>query len=405
MKRWWWMLPIVVIAAGITFGLVRAGRRGLAVGMATVTRGDFIREVSGTGSVEARVYTLGFARSGRVLRVTAREGDHVTAGAELAALDTTRDEEQLAAVRTDHAAKISALHAQEAQSLATLAKLQGELRDANRQLALMRTLVRLGAEANEQLRTRQRQATDLANDVASAAAEADSARNGLRAQLATLAAQIRGLEQTLRESRIVAPVAGIVSDVGFRPGESPTDGVIRLVEDGSLRVRAQISEAEAAELRPGLPARIELDSAPEQPLAATVDKIGAMGKIKGEGGSATLPVLLRFRDAVAATVAKANFTVTARITSLRRDSVLKIPLDALVEEEDAGVTRRYLWTVDPARSTVSRQPVTVKMRNLTEAAIDGIPEGTQVVTLPPETLTAGMRVRKQPPSPQKTDEK
>lgn len=69
MKRWFWA-ALVVLSLGLTlFGLLRPrAEQGLSVNVVRVERGEFIREVRASGTVEARVYTLTFSRPGRVAR-------------------------------------------------------------------------------------------------------------------------------------------------------------------------------------------------------------------------------------------------------------------------------------------------------------------------------------------------
>lgn len=400
MRRWWWIILIVLVLALIGVGVARSKKdNGLPVGIETVTRGEFVREVSGTGSVEAKVYSLTFAQPGQVARIPVREGDHVKAGAVLVELDINTVRADLEAARQELQARNSDLITQDQKARAGRAKLEADLRDAEKKLTVSKRLQAIGAESQDALDLCERQVRELRANLSTTIAENNSLRQGITSQRAALQAQVQGYEKALRESRITAPVTGVVSEIGFRIGEMTTGGAVKLVEDGTLRVRAQISEAEATEVSVGLPANIELDAAPDNLLSAYVDKLGVVASVKGEGGSATLPVTLRFKDIKAATQAKPNFTVTAHIVAKRLPATLQIPLEALIEEKTDGKTSYSVWLVDPKRSTVSKQAITVTARSLTKAAIEGLAEGTKVVTLPPDDLKAGTKVKKQTDKP------
>jgi multidrug efflux pump subunit AcrA (membrane-fusion protein) len=93
-------------------------------------------------------------------------------------------------------------------------------------------------------------------------------------------------------------------------------------------------------------------------------------------------------DKEAEAIARPGLTVTARITTLRLPRALKIPLEALVEEQG----QRFVWVVDPQSRTVRKQPIVLKARNLTQAAVEGLADDSVLVSLPPETLKEGTRV-------------
>jgi multidrug resistance efflux pump len=250
----------------------------------------------------------------------------------------------------------------------------------------------VGAAAPEEVRVLERQLAEVQAQLAAQDATTANRRRELAVQRATLLADTQGLNRLLREAKLVAPVQGVVSAIAVKAGETAS-GAITLVASGSLRVKAKFAEVEAGEIHPGQQARIEVDALPDTPLAATVADLGVQAEIQGQGGNALLPVTLRFVHAAAAAYARSGYTVTARITTQRLPDALHLPLEALMEEERKGRMTTSVWRVDPAQRTVAKVPVRVLVRSLTRAAIAGLPAGTRVVTLPPDDLKAGARVR------------
>lgn len=398
MKSWVW-IGLVALSVGLTlFGLLRPrAEQGLAVTVARAERGEFVREVRATGVVEARVYNLTFPRPGRVAEVRVKEGQTVEAGQVLAVLETTGEQAQLRSLREALLALQSRAEAAEADYQSNRTRLQNQLLEVRRNLRIAEELLRVGAVASSEVERLERQVADLGAQLASLGQARTSTQRDLRAQLQARQTELANLERNLAQSTLRAPVAGTVAAVGYLAGvetTAPSGGTglsaasIRLVEAGSLRVQARLSEADVPWVRPGQPVRLELDAAPGQPLVGKVDRLGVQAEVAGTGGSAVLPVFIRFLDDKAESLARPGLTATVRITTLRLPGALKVPLETLVEEG----SQTYVWVVDSATRTVRKQAVTVLARNLTQAAVKGIPDQSILISLPPEALQEGARV-------------
>jgi multidrug efflux pump subunit AcrA (membrane-fusion protein) len=402
MKRALWIgIPVLLVAVLVTLGIVKSKEKvPLEVTVAEVTQGDFERVVSGSGTVEARVYTLAFTRVGRVERVLVKEGDTVGKGAVLAALSTTRETEDLQAARDRLSALQASLRTHADEAHANRQKVEIQLTETRRKLALTRRLLSAGAAASDEADTLARQERSLLADLRAQDAGTRSRREDLGAQIAATQAEIRGTERALRESRLVAPVAGRIASVDFRIGET-AQGAVKLVEAHSLRVKARMSEADAMGIAIGQPARIELDADLDHPLRATVERLGVVADVQGTGGSATLTVTLRFTDPRAETVARHGYSVTARITTQTLPKTIQVPLECLVDEEKAGEKTYAVWVLDKKAMTVAKRAITVQTRNLTRAVVTGVTSGMSVLSLPAETLKNGDIVRLPKPKPEK----
>ena len=391
MKRWFWF-TLAVLSLGLTLlGLLRPRtEQGLSVSVVRVESGEFVREVRANGTVEARVYTLTFPRPGRVAEVRVREGEAVEAGQVLAQLDTTDEQAQLRSLQETLAALQVRAQAAEADYRSNRTRLQNQLAEVRRNLRLSQELLRVGGVAQGEVERLMRQESDLLAQLASLEQARASTQRDLEAQLQARQSEMASLQRRIAQATLRAPVAGTVAAVGYLVGVETTAGAasIRLIEAGSLRVQARLAEADVPAVRPGQPVRLELDAAPEQPLQGRVDRLGVQAEVAGSGGSAVLPVFIRFVDKEAEAVARPGLTVTVRITTLRLPKALKIPLEALVEEQG----QRFVWVVDPQSRTVRKQPIVLKARNLTQAAVEGLAHDSILVSLPPETLKEGTRV-------------
>lgn len=394
MRRWIWIV-IILLSAGLTvFGLTRPrGEQGLSVNVARAQQGEFVREVRATGSIEARLYTLTFTRPGRVAQVQVKEGQAVRAGQVLAVLETADEREKLRSSREALAALQSRIASANADLRSNLTRLQNQLTEAQRNLALSQRLLGVGSASQNEVNQLSRQVADLQAQIASVNQTSRSTQRDLEAQISARQSEISALERSINQSELKAPVLGKVSSVGYLVGVDSGTSFIRLVEEGSLEVRVRLSEADVAKVKPGQPALIELDSLPGSKFPAKVTRLGVQAEVATQGGSSVLPTYLKFTTPEGPAQVRPGLTATARITTLRIPGAIKIPLEVLVE--DAGKTS--VWVIDEASKTVKKRAITLKARNLTQAAVEGLEGQALLVSLPPEGLKDGQKVSYVPP--------
>lgn len=402
LRKYFW-IPLVLILLGVagflTFGRSREAP-AVEVTAAKAVSGEFVRESKATGNIEARVYALNFPRPGRVARVSVQEGAAVRSGALLAELDTADDSSKLVSARENLAAVQVRLQTGSSEADANRAKAISNLNAARSKLELARKLFAVGASSRQEVDDAVRAVTDLDSQLRVLAAQTTGSRSDLEAQLAARNSEIRSLERGILQSQLRAPVDGTVAKIDYLTGTESGTGSVRLIEDATLTVRARLSEADAGLVKPGQPARIELDAAQGKILEGKVERLGAQGEVQGQGGSAILPVVLRFLSSDARTLARPGLTATARITTLRIANAVMVPLETLIEENKTF----SVWVIESKKSedgkpeslSVKRRDVKVLARNLTLAAIQGLEAGAQLVSLAPDGLSDGARVRLPP---------
>jgi HlyD family secretion protein len=177
------------------------------------------------GTVERTLVEVGAPISETIDELAIERGQHVEAGAVLVRLDSLLADADLASAQAELA---------RAQAAHTVAE-----HDHRRALELHQSDV-----TSEQQLERAR----LAVDETEAAWRAAAAR--------TAAAQKRRADLVLR-----APVAGVVDQIPFDPGERVPAGAVLavLLADGAPWVRVWIPERAVARVRPGDPATVEID--------------------------------------------------------------------------------------------------------------------------------------------------
>jgi RND family efflux transporter MFP subunit len=188
------------------------------------------RVVPITGTLTATIQTIVKSRvSGDVSEITVREGMSVKAGERVASIDPTDFQLRV----SEREAALRSAQAQLEQARRTL---------ANNQALLEKNFISQNAFDNARWSV----------DVASAAR--DSAQSLLDQA-----------KKSLADTRITAPMSGLVSQRFVQPGEkvSPDNRILSIVDLSRLEVEAQVPAGEAGSLRIGQRVTMRIEGVPE----------------------------------------------------------------------------------------------------------------------------------------------
>mgnify|MGYP002619980855 CR=1 FL=1 len=387
-----------------------------------LARGAFVREVTGTGVVEAALErSLGFTSGGTIAALEAVEGDRVVAGQPLARLDDTLLRRELESVRASLASaavdrdRLTAqqavdrldLEAAVAQADDQRARSERAAEDARRELVLARRLFELGASSREQLRAAEAGADAADRTLAQSQRALETARSRLAgldqlaaaqrasaaAQRTQLETQLANLEARLTDTVLVAPFAGVVTAVMVKPGDLVgSQPLLTLADTSELRVRGRFDENRALELAAGQAAVVVPDADATRRLPAVVERLSPVAA--REAGTAQVTVLLSF-DASAeldATLTRPGYTVTVRVRVRDLGDALLMPLEAITERDGASFVWRVAATGANA-GVAERVDVTVLERNPTVAAVTGdLQAGDLIAVIGLDALYDGVAV-------------
>jgi HlyD family secretion protein len=238
-----------------------------------------------SGTVDAHEVDLSFQVPGRILRLDTDEGRAVAVGDLLAVLDPRDYELALARARAQAASAEKALavlksgsRAQEVRAgEAALRQAQADLQFARSQQQRTAKLVAEHFLPPQQL--------DTANDqLAAAMAKVEQARQSLsllregprKEDIARAAADLDAantlattVEQQLSYTRLVSPVAGVVSVRQSEQGQNVAAGqvVFRVAELDRPWVRAYLGEKDLPRVKLGQPAQVQVDGLPGKQFA------------------------------------------------------------------------------------------------------------------------------------------
>ncbi len=362
----------------------------IPVRVATVTRQPMASYLQGTATLESVAQVDVFAKTaGLVLRVAVEEGDRVTQGQVLAALDDR--EARLALDR----ARIQLAEAELAyRSLVHLDQQEAQLELDRMQLA--------EAEAAEKYR---KSVTMKQRGLASDQDVQEAKTQHAIAKVAVAQARVRLKYKTIDDARfryegaqtdrqeaelrlqyttVTAPVSGVVSALPLTPGQyvKENETLMTIVDTQRLLARTFLPEKFSGRLKPGQPAYVEVEALPGQRVPAQVRLISPV--VDAESGTFKVTVALTEPPPEL----KPGMFATIFMTVSRQEQALVIPKRAL--------------TLDRAEPTVYRlQDGRAQRAALVLGEADGdrievqsgLAEGDRIVVVGQDKLLDGTLVR------------
>jgi HlyD family secretion protein len=367
LRRRWWLIAAGVVVLVVVLRATAFRPRPIEVEVATIGRGTVEDAVTNSqaGTVKARLRArVGAERAGRVAAIPHREGSRVRAGEPLLLLDASTARTQLEVARRELEAAHAAAEA--ARASATLARQQYE-----RTASLFKaSLVSQGE-------------MDMAKSrLEGAGAELD----GAEAQAKRAGSAVTLAQDELAHLQVLAPFDGVVSQRLVEVGESVVPGqpVLEVVGLDRLYVSAPLDEIDIGRVREGLPARVTLDPYRGRVWQGVVNRVSpVVNDVKEQ--NRTLDVEVEMRPDPTAPQPKPGTSADVEIILAKRDSVLRVPTNAVIEG-------KRVLVIENGRA-VSREVKTgLKNWDWTEI-LDGLAEGKAVITsLERQGVKPGARV-------------
>jgi RND family efflux transporter MFP subunit len=301
--------------------------------------GALARVVPITGTVIAPTQTIVKSRvSGDIREITVREGMAVKSGQWVATIDPTEFQLRVG----EREAMLRSAQAQLEQAQRTL---------TNNRALLEKNFISQNAFDNA------RWGVDVA------AAARDSAES--------LLAQAR---KSLADTRILAPMSGLVAQRFVQPGEkvSPDNRVLSIIDLSGLEVEAPVPAGEAGNLKAGQPVTLRIEGIPE-PFRGTVLRINPAT----QAGTRAIPVYLGLERSDPRL--RAGLFAQGSLVLERREGVVAIPPGAV--RDSAG--RQFVYLIE--REAIVERDVKLGMVDDSARA----PSGSQGLVEVTSGLAAG----------------
>lgn len=263
------LLAWLIVSAVVGFAVYKLKFAPVPVIAHTVTRGEIVAEVMGTGTLEARVKTTVSARiQERLLDVLVDQGDTVKAGQLLARLDDSETKQQVAiAAATLAAAKQTAerVRADLARSQAVLTQAQ---LDHKRMTDLTSTRAVSQADADKAAEALRIAEADLTRTHA-AIAESEG-------QILVAEKNLLFRKEQLAFTEIHAPYDGLVIRRDHDPGEMlvPGASLMQMISLDELWISAWVDETAMPDLVVDQAARIVFRSDPGHDYPGKLSRLG-----------------------------------------------------------------------------------------------------------------------------------
>ncbi len=216
-------------------------------------------------------------------------------------------------------------------------------RSAMRQRCLLADEAQRDARRLEVLLQRGLAAEDRVDEARTNAAARRAACEASQAQVQVQRARIDVAQAALERTRLRAPFAGTIAEINGELSEyitpSPvgvaTPPAVDLIDDSCLYVSAPIDEVDAPAIRPAMDARIVLDAFPGRSFPALVQRIAPYVQEK-ERQARTVEVEAVFRNPADFAALLPGYSADVEIILARRDEVLRIPSEAILQGGPEG---------------------------------------------------------------------
>lgn len=256
--------------------------------------------VSGNGRIEATEIDVATKYSGRVVDISAREGDFVKAGQVLAQMQIDVLNAQRSEARAQQQQAVAAVASAEAQvkmresdmaaTQAVVVQRESDLDNAKRRLGRSQTLSREGAASIQQLDDDQASVRNAEAALTAAKAQvmasqsaivaARSQVTGARSTVTAASATVTRIEVDITDSQLKAPSDGRVQYRVAQPGEVLGGGgrVLNMVDLSDVYMTFFLPETVAGKVALGSEVHILLDAAPGYVIPAKVSFVSSVAQ-------------------------------------------------------------------------------------------------------------------------------
>jgi HlyD family secretion protein len=371
LKRKWKILILVgvlVVGSIAVVGGVRYSRRGIVtVQTGRVVRQDLTSLVTASGEIKPRKYiNIGANATGELTEIPVKEGEHVRKGQLLARIENTQPEADVNAQR----ASLSSVEADAAAAEAglksfddNLLTMQAGVDRAKADLEKARLDFKRGEELYQaklvpkQDYDQRKAAYDSAQASLSEAqarltqsrAQREQAKSQLyssQRKVAQLHAMVAHASDVLKKFDSYAPLAGVVTNLPVRVGETVIPGLpnlpgttIMTIADMSLiTAEVKVDETDIVSVKMDQPADVTIDAIPNKTFKGHVIEIGNTAIVRSTGVAASQSTTSSqeakdFKVVVALDSPpediRPGLSCTAKITTATRHHALTIPIQAL----------------------------------------------------------------------------
>jgi HlyD family secretion protein len=349
----------VVIVAGLgAAGVIAKNKnsnKAATVKIEAVEARDLVASVTASGQVRPRTKVdVSADITGRIIKLSVKEGDQVTEGQFLLQIDP----QQFEAALQRSLAALASSKAQFAQARANFIQAK---RNYDRSAEIKKaTPTLISDEQLEQLKT-QVEVNQALSDASKFSVEQSEAA-------------VRDARFSLSRTTILAPMSGRITRMNIENGETAIQGTLNrdaatllTISDLSvLETKIKVDETDVSRIKLGDSAVVQIDAFPDTTFVGRVVRIANSSvKAAAAGGAADqavdYEVVVQLVNAPQET--RPDFSATAKVITDVRPQVLSIPIIALTVREDSAI-----MSGDTAQGVGGRKP----QKQLGKRDIEGV---------------------------------
>lgn len=327
------VVVVVLVAGVVVLAAFKRGDKAVDVRLEKVQKRDLVAYVTASGQVEPHTKVdVASDVSGRIVKLSVKEGDMVTKGQFLLQIDPATYEADV----QREAAGVASARADLARAKANLEQSQNAYRRSAEIVKDNPALI--SAAELEQLKT----TMDVNNALYQAAQHNVDQTN----------AALRNSNSLLAKTTILAPMSGRITKLAVQQGETAVPGtfskdqaLLLTISDMSvLETKVKVDETDVARLHVGDTAQVLIDAFPDTTFRGKVTEIAHSSVSAGTTAAGSsdqavdYEVRVQLLDPPIDT--RPDFSATAKIVWDSRKAVLSIPIIALtVREHEANENR------------------------------------------------------------------
>ena len=202
-----------------------------------------------TGIFEATTVTVSAETTGKILSISAEEGDSVTAESKVALIDTTA----LALQRLQIMTEQQATESSSPDITAQVASLRTQIAHWQNETARQERLLADGATTRKQLDDARTQLSALRDQLSAQLSTLGKNRSSISDNALALQYRREQVEDQINRSKIISPISGTVLIKYAEPGEYATPGkpLLKLADLNDIYLRSYFTASQLAALKIG----------------------------------------------------------------------------------------------------------------------------------------------------------
>ncbi|MBR0598297.1 efflux RND transporter periplasmic adaptor subunit [Sinanaerobacter chloroacetimidivorans] len=354
-KKRKWIILGAAAAAVVLISIIGASMNGAEVESAVVDKGQVIKLIKESGTVEAEnTVVIAAKNSGEIRKVLVEEGDRVTAGSKLMESEVTSAQMDIKSLQSD------------------LAGLQAQYNQAKNLADKNKTLYEQGALSYEDYNA------------------SNTAAKQLSAQISSLSYTIKSYEESSGAAGVTAPINGTVTEVFIKAGETVTAGasLFEISDLSNIYVKVDLIAEDADLVQVGDPVKVYNEDAGFTDENCKVRKIHvkAQEKMSDLGINqkrVTIEIALSQSTAL-----RLGSNLDIEISVDQRENAVRVSDKAVFELEN----KDYVYVVSDGKAVLREVELGLEGEDFIEV-LSGLEEGDVIILSPEDEIQEGTKVK------------